>query len=265
MFTLAILPMLKDALATAAGGTPSVTRTAKINTFGMGESVLGEKIADLMQRSDSGKLIVGTTVHDGIVSVRIYATAPEAQAEALIAQVRAKVCERLGDLVFGEGEESIEAAVDRLLKEKKQTIATAESCTGGLLAVMLTNTPGSSAYFHRGWITYSNAAKSAELGVPAQLIHEHGAVSEEVARAMADGARRLAATDLALATTGIAGPEGGTDAKPVGTVWIALATPQATTARRFIFPGNREQVRLRAAQMALALLRWNLLNIPSPV
>lgn len=162
-----------------------------------------------------------------------------------------------------------------LLRQSKYTVATAESCTGGLLAKLLTDTPGSSAYFLRGWVTYSNRAKHEDLTVPEPLLETFGAVSQEVARAMAEGARKFAGTDFALATTGVAGPEGGSESKPVGTVWMALAGPdpgraggagaEPTMARRFIFPGNRATIRLRAAQMAMALLRWKLLGIKAPV
>jgi nicotinamide-nucleotide amidase len=180
-------------------------------------------------------------------------------------RTRQDVLGRLGPIVFGENEETIEESVAKLLKEKQLTVATAESCTGGLVAKMLTDVAGSSAYFLRGWVTYANEAKHDELGVAAELIAQHGAVSEEVARAMAEGARKAAGTGYALATTGIAGPDGGSAEKPVGTVWIALAGADRTEARRFVFPGDREGVRLRAAQMALAMLRWRIMDVAAPV
>ncbi|HUO10606.1 MAG TPA: competence/damage-inducible protein A [Phycisphaerae bacterium] len=263
MFTESVLPALKE----MAG--ERVTTVWKINTFGRGESVIGEAIKDLMVRggggAGGGNLLVGTTANEGIVSVRIYATATRAEAAAMTERVRQEVLSRLGAIVFGENEETIESAVARVLKEKKCTVASAESCTGGLLGKLLTDTAGSSAYFMRGWVTYMNASKSEELGVPAELIGEHGAVSEPVARAMAEGARKFSETDFALATTGIAGPDGGTAEKPVGTVWIAMAGPDGTEARRFIFPGDRKGIRLRASQMALSMLRWKLLGIATPI
>ena len=143
-------------------------------------------------------------------------------------------------------------------------ISTAESCTGGLLAKMLTDVPGSSRYFQRGWITYSDEAKSEMLGVPADTISRHGAVSEEVVSAMADGARRKSGADFSLAISGIAGPDGGTPSKPVGTVCIALAHPTGRVARTFRFPGDREMVRDRSAKMALTLLRYQLLGKVTP-
>ena len=166
----------------------------------------------------------------------------------------------LGPLVFGHDDDALETAVATLLLQRKNTVATAESCTGGMLATYLTNTPGSSACFLRGWVTYANAAKHDDLSIPNEMLAAHGAVSEPVARTMAENARKFAHADFALATTGVAGPDGGSPEKPVGTVWIALATPAGTDARQFIMPGHRHAVRTRTCQMALALLRWKLLK-----
>jgi nicotinamide-nucleotide amidase len=273
MFTRSVLPLLQQKAA-AEHPDPIISQVTKINTFGLGESIAGERIRDLMTRGNevqaaaeagpASRLSVGTTVFEGVVSVRIYATGTRQQVDLMTQQVRQRVHERLGPWIFSENEEPLEAAVATLLRQHKHTLATSESCTGGMLATLLTNVPGSSAYFLRGWVTYANAAKHDELAIPEDLLQEHGAVSEPVARAMAEGARRFAATDFALATTGIAGPDGGTPDKPVGTVWIALATPAGTTARRFNLPGNRQAIRQRTCQWALALLRWHLLGIPAP-
>ncbi|MCL2647797.1 MAG: competence/damage-inducible protein A [Phycisphaerales bacterium] len=260
MFQRSVLPELKK----KAGEV--MTRTTKINTCGLGESLVGERIKDLMTRGGggSGELLVGTTAHDGIVSVRIYATGRIEETLQMTERVRQVVLERLGEFVFSEGEQTLDREVGRLLLATKQTVAAAESCTGGLLAKCLTDLAGASGYFMRGWVTYANEAKEQELGVAKRLIETHGAVSEEVVRAMAEGARTRAETDFALAITGIAGPEGGSNEKPVGTVWIALAAKDRTLTRRYIFPGNREIIRLRAAQMALAMLRWKLLGVEGP-
>lgn len=267
MFANSILPALREIVETLHPA--SVTLAAKINTFGMGESALGEKIKDLMARKKADAsppfASVGTTVHDGIVSVRIYATGTRPQAEELTATLRTDLQTRLGALIFSDEEEPLETAVGKLLLQSRYTVATAESCTGGLIATLLTNMPGSSGYFLRGWVTYSNEAKHDELRVPQELIQRHGAVSEEVVRAMAAGAKHAAETDFALATTGIAGPDGGSPEKPVGTVWMALASPTGVEARKFIFPGTRQQIRLRAAQMSLAFLRWKLMGIAPPI
>jgi len=243
---------------------------------GGGGGAAGSAAPAAERGTDAGaSTLVGTTASDGIVSVRIYSTGTRGQTAAATQRIMADIRERLGPLVFGENEQTLEGAAAAALKENKYTVATAESCTGGLIATLLTHTAGSSAYFLRGWVTYANAAKHDDLGVPEELIRRHGAVSEAVARAMAEGARKFAQADFALATTGIAGPEGGTADKPVGTVWIALAGPDGgeggdapaadTQARRFIFPGDRAAVRLRASQMALAMLRWRLLRVQPPV
>ncbi|HVX87124.1 MAG TPA: competence/damage-inducible protein A [Phycisphaerae bacterium] len=262
MFTESILPRIEKRRAAAGGAgggeAGEVTLVTKINTFGMGESVLGERIKELMVRG--GNPGVGTTVHEGIVSVRIYATGTPEEAAAMTERVRREVGERLGPVVFGENEETLESTLAALLNAGRRTLATAESCTGGLLAKLLTDTAGASGYFARGWVTYANDAKHDELGIPTELLDTHGAVSEAVAVAMAENARKFARTDFALATTGIAGPTGGTETKPVGLVWIALASAEGTAARSFVFPGDRGAVRLRAAQMAMALLRWRLLG-----
>jgi nicotinamide-nucleotide amidase len=269
MFTRSVLPAVQQAVARHAPD-PAVTLVSKVNTFGLGESVLGERIKDLMVRGgvdtpEGAHVTVGTTVHDGIVSVRIYATGARAAAAAATDRLKAAVADRLGPLVFGHDDDALETAVATLLLQRKNTVATAESCTGGMLATYLTNTPGSSACFLRGWVTYANAAKHDDLSIPNEMLAAHGAVSEPVARTMAENARKFAHADFALATTGVAGPDGGSPEKPVGTVWIALATPAGTDARQFIMPGHRHAVRTRTCQMALALLRWKLLGVPPPV
>jgi nicotinamide-nucleotide amidase len=253
MFTRSILPELQGCVG------ESCTLLGKLNTFGMGESMVGERIKDLMTRGANPA--VGTTVHDGVVSVRIYATGARAWAADELARLRGVVNTRLGALVYGEDDDGLEAAVGQLLAARKLTLATAESCTGGLLAQLITDVPGSSRYFLRGWVTYADAAKVEELGVAPEAIARDGAVSEQVARAMATGARERAHADIGVGITGVAGPQGGTPEKPVGTVWLALATDAEVTAVRLMLPGVRAQVRQRAAQMALARLRWWLMGV----
>jgi nicotinamide-nucleotide amidase len=147
------------------------------------------------------------------------------------------------------------AALVALCKAKGLRVATAESCTGGLVAGAITAIPGASAVFTHGFVTYANAAKTQMLGVPEALLEAHGAVSAEVAAAMASCARQKSGADLAIATTGIAGPNGGTAEKPVGTVWFGLATPRGVTTYHHIFPGNRDEVRSASVDFALALLQ----------
>jgi nicotinamide-nucleotide amidase len=161
--------------------------------------------------------------------------------------------------IYGADAEDLSAVVGRLLRERKLTLAVAESCTGGLLGRRITDVGGSSDYFVGGVIAYANRVKETLLAVDPSLITEHGAVSEPVVRAMAEGARHLHGTDVSIAVTGIAGPGGGTPDKPVGTVWLAVSIGDATRTRRSVFPGDREEIRERAAQGALALL-WKQLT-----
>jgi nicotinamide-nucleotide amidase len=167
----------------------------------------------------------------------------------------------LGVSIFSDDGEALAAIVVKLLKQRNETLATAESCTGGLIANQITNVSGASDAFVAGYVTYANSAKSDVLNVDSKLIEKHGAVSEAVARAMAEGARTRAGSTHAIATTGIAGPTGGSDQKPVGTVYIALATKDLRTlAMKFLFPTDRETFKQLAAQTALDLLRRKLLK-----
>src|SRR5918997_1041278 len=188
---------------------------------GIGESALAEKVQEFLDATDP---TVAPLAGQGKVRLRITtrAATPE-EAEERIAPVEKEILSRLGDYYFGEGEETLESAVGRLLAAQSATLALAESCTGGLLAKRLTDMPGSSAYFKEGLVTYSNESKERLLEVPQEMLAEHGAVSEPVARKMAEGARRLAGTDYGLSVTGIAGPDGGTEEKPVGLVFVGLA------------------------------------------
>jgi nicotinamide-nucleotide amidase len=163
--------------------------------------------------------------------------------------------DKLGDIVFGAGEQKLAEVVGEELARQGKTITTAESCTGGLLAKLLTDIPGASIYFTQGWITYSNNAKTSELGVPSDMLEKYGAVSEQVAEAMAKGARQRAKTDFAIGITGIAGPSGQTQDKPAGLVYISIASEKTSRTERYIFRTDRESVRNRSAHTALNLLR----------
>jgi nicotinamide-nucleotide amidase len=256
MFRKSVLPNLHHSGAEAG----AVILSQTLHTFGVGESTIGERLADLMDRTRNPS--VGTTVSSGVVSIRINARFPtHDQASSVLQQTVAQCDQRLGDLIYGSDEQTLPSVVAHLLTDGEiQTVATAESCTGGLLAKMLTDIPGSSRYFQRGWITYSNQAKTDLLDVPAELLAQDGAVSESVVRAMAQSARQKSAANFALAISGVAGPDGGTPAKPVGTVCIALAESDKVTAQTFNFPGDREAIRDRSAKMALSLLRFRLLR-----
>ncbi len=278
MFARDLLPLVQE----QSGGAVIMSRT--LHTFGLGESAIAEMLGDLMRRDRNPS--VGTTVSNGIVSLRINSRFQSQQRASDQLERTVQEChEKLGDLIFGHDEQTLQQSIAELLVKSRKTVTAAESCTGGLLAKMLTDVSGSSEYFNMGFITYSNQAKYERLGVSTELINVHGAVSEPVVQAMAKNARRLANADYALAISGVAGPTGGTAAKPVGTVCIALAFPPVPPlppgegrgegtaanqepmilARTFAFPGDRDWVRDRAAKMALALLRFHLLGKPMPI
>lgn len=252
MLTDKVLPLLPDQ------GQVIVSRVLKVT--GLGESAMEEQIADLMVAQTNptiAPLAKYTEVH-----LRLTAkSATKADALKLLDETEAKLIERLGEAVFARDDETMAEVVARLIEKKNMTIGTAESCTGGLLAHTLTNVSGSSAYFLQGLVTYSNRSKTDLLGVKPVLLRQFGAVSEEVARAMAENMRRRAFTDLAVGITGIAGPTGGTDEKPVGLVYIGLATPDGVSCRKFNFFGNRQTIKERAVMTALNMLRLYLLQV----
>jgi nicotinamide-nucleotide amidase len=262
MFERSVAPRLSTDAGACTPGACILSKT--LHTFGVGESAIAQRLGDLMRRDRNPS--VGTTVSNGYVSVRINAysdTRDRAQRE--LASTVQLCREALGDLIWGEDDQTLQEVVAQLLVSSRKSVATAESCTGGLLAKMLTDVPGSSAYFGYGWITYSNDAKHAQLDVGLDLLGRHGAVSEPVVSAMASEAIKLSGADCALAISGIAGPEGGSQQKPVGTVCIALAEEDNyavihNSARTFLFPGDREMIRDRSAKMALTLLRFHLLD-----
>lgn len=248
MLETSVLPALRSLAQGQA------VATARIKCFGAGESAIAEMLGDAMQRDRNP--LVNCTAAAGVITLEVVATAQTSSiAEAMAKSEEQSLRRLLGPLVYGVGEQTLAQVVGERLRRLGQTLAVAESCTGGLLAKLITDIPGASAYFVGGWITYSNEGKTRELGVPAALIAQHGAVSEEVATAMAQGARRQAGTDHAIATTGIAGPDGGTEAKPCGLVYIAIDSASGTRTSRHLFFGDRPRVRLRAAQTALNTLR----------
>uniref|UniRef100_UPI003D814C18 nicotinamide-nucleotide amidohydrolase family protein n=1 Tax=Trichloromonas sp. TaxID=3069249 RepID=UPI003D814C18 len=195
-----------------------------------------------------------------LVHVKLRASGDTAGARLKQAEQLAR--QSLGDFVITTGSDSLAATVARLLTESGQTLALAESCTGGLIAKLLTDVPGASAFLERGAVTYANSAKRDWLQVAEPLLEEHGAVSAECALAMARGIRRAAGTGLGLAVTGIAGPDGGTPAKPVGTVFIALAAESTERVKGYRFPGDRDSVRQLTACMGLDWLRRHLAATP---
>ncbi|MFQ5806596.1 MAG: competence/damage-inducible protein A, partial [Phycisphaerae bacterium] len=255
MFRHAVLP---DVQAAAAG---RILRGRRLQCFGMSESEISERLRDLM--TPGRNPAVGTTAELGVISVRINACGHSARAtDALLDETEAEVRSRLGEVVFGREADTLASAVGAHLAARGETLSTAESCTGGLIAKMLTDVAGSSAYFAGGVVAYANELKVHTLGVPPELLASVGAVSEPVARALAEGARRAFSTSYALAVTGTAGPTGGTPDKPVGLVFIGLATPSGVTAREAHFGSDapRSVIRERAARTALNLLRLQLVR-----
>lgn len=232
----------------------SIIVTRVLKTLGVAESVIDARIADLFRESVNPSIAV--LAHPGHVDVKITAKAEsKRQALELIASLEETLRERMGEWVFGVDDDTIEGAVGQALGERGWTIATAESCTGGMVGALITSVPGSSVYYRGGIVAYANELKTAELGVPADLIERHGAVSEEVAEAMARGAKVRFGATVALSDTGIAGPDGGTPEKPVGLVYVGLAGPgPKVEVTRMILPGDREFIRRRAALAALRLV-----------
>lgn len=246
--------------AAGAGAPRRVVRAALLRTFGMGESTLEAELRDLA-RDGEVELGFRTAFPDNFLRPVARARTAE-EADRRIAEVVRRIREKLGPIVFGEGDESMESVVGRMLREAGRTLVTAESCTGGMIAERITDVPGSSACFLGSIVAYSNAAKVSLLGVPPALIEREGAVSEPVVRAMAEGARARFGSDFALATSGISGPDGGTAGKPVGLVWIALATASETHADSFVFAVDRSRHRSLTSQVALDWVRRRLLGEP---
>ncbi len=239
-------------------GRKTFIRRRVLRTCGMWECAVNQALQDIIRR---GEPSVGLSVKAGGVDIRIIARSTNAeQAQIQVDRTESAIREKIADAVYGVDGVELEEVVGALLKQRRLTLAVAESCTGGMIGGRITNIAGSSEYFERGAVVYSNLAKTEMLGVPQDLLERHGAVSAEVAGAMANGIREAARTSLGLGVTGIAGPGGGTEKKPVGLVYIALAYPQGVKSTEHRFLGNREQIRIRASQMALDMVRRYLIT-----
>jgi len=250
--------MLPDTVCLLGDVCASAGIERKIRLFGMGESAVDEKLSGLV--GAEGNPEIGLMAEGGIISVRILARGKNhAEVTGLADEAENEIRARLAGCVFGTADEGLEHAVARELDRQSKTLAAAESCTGGLICHMLTEVPGISRWFLEGMVAYSNESKRQLLGVDEALICEHGAVSEPVALAMAAGARKRSGSDLAVAVTGIAGPNGGTPEKPVGLCYIAIASDETKNCHRYTFGGGRARVKDRAAKTALYLL-WRLLT-----
>ena len=228
----------------------------------MGESLVEERVRDLMPAATRRSPPTPRRARSTCGSPPAPPRTP--RADALIAPVEQALRERLGDVVYGMDDETLEYVVVHLLRLLGRTVATAESCTGGLIAQRLTSVSGSSAVFEEGFVTYSNTAKRRYLGVMEETLARFGAVSGETAREMAEGARDASGADLAVSVTGIAGPGGGSAEKPVGTVHIGLAWDGGAVSEHHTFLGGRADVRLRSSQSALALVRRFLMDPDDP-
>ncbi len=274
-----VLPRIAERLE--GGGGASRVRARLLRTFGMGESSLEGELSDLA-RDGHAELAFRTSFPDNFLRV-VARGASVVDADKRIEEVVAAIRERIGDLIYGEGEDTLEAVVGRLLSEQGRTVAVAESCTGGLIAHRFTDVPGSSEYFLGGVVAYSNHAKCSLLGVPEELLSQHGAVSEPVARAMAEGVRERFNADIGVATTGISGPGGGSEEKPVGLVYLGIAWDGAifdsaaepsgslssgatqgsdsSRVEHFVFAVDRARHRVLTAQVGLDWVRRLLLGL----
>ena len=233
---------------------PQMIRARFYRVAGMPESDLDQLIAPVYKQYANPATTILAAPGDIQIHLRARC-ADEREAERLLAELGARIESLLGDRIYSHTGESLEAVVGGRLRDAVATLSVAESCTGGLLAQRITSVAGSSDFFTGGFITYTNRMKVEMLGVDARLIEEHGAVSEPVAEAMASGARLRTGSTYALSITGVAGPAGGTEAKPVGTVVIGLATPTGCQSHRVRFLGDRDRVRTLSAQFALDMMR----------
>ena len=253
MFNEAVVPLLCDVLPLES---KYVCRT--LRTVGIGESQVADKIGGPLGEILARGLDLGYCAHIGAVDVRLAAQGPHAMQ--LVREAEMLVRAQLSNHIFAEDDETLEAVIVRLLTERKQTLALAESCTGGAIAHRLTNVPGASVVLLAGLVTYSNEAKQKFLGVSAETLTAHGAVSEAVAQEMAAGARRQTGADFALSVTGIAGPSGGSEAKPVGTVFVGLASANETIVLQQFNPFDRETFKNVTGTQALEMLRRKILS-----
>ncbi|HSI88447.1 MAG TPA: competence/damage-inducible protein A [Pyrinomonadaceae bacterium] len=236
-----------------------VVRRRILKVSGMGESAVDEAAAPIYTQYPTVRTAV--LFNKTEVEIHLYSrAATPAEAEAVLDELAPRLAEKIGIAVFALNGETMEEVIGGMLADSKQTLAVAESCTGGLIGRRITEVAGSSAYFLEGFITYSNEAKMRTLGVPEEVLRAHGAVSAETAEAMAAGARRVSGADVAVSVTGIAGPGGGTDEKPVGTVFIGYAYERTSRSAKLFLPGDRYLIRWRASQAALDMVRRQLLK-----
>ena len=247
MFEEQVVPRIR-ALA------PNESHQVRLRTFGLPESVVGERLAGVEEAFPG--VTIGYRAHFPEIEVKVLARAKaEALARELCERATLEVRARLADVVYGEGDDTFAGVVGRALRGRGYTLAIAESCTGGLVGHMVTREPGASDFLLVDAVTYANSAKTRLLGVDEDVLRGHGAVSAEVAAAMAEGVRRVSGADIALSLTGVAGPSGGSAEKPVGTVYLAIASSKGTLVKHRVFGGERLYVQTLAAYAGLQLVR----------
>ncbi len=256
MMEAEVLPRLRRILS------PPVIVHRTLLTTGAGESQLATRIADWEDDLSAHGIKLAYLPSPGLVKLRLsaYANRDAEEARARVDHKAEELRELLPDLVFGEGTARLEEVVGSLLRAAGQTLSLAESCTGGYVSHLITSVPGSSAYYIGGVVSYANAVKMEELGIPAGMLELNGAVSRPVVEQMASGVRQALRTDWSIALSGVAGPDGGTPDKPVGTVWMAVGGPDGVRSAMGLFPGSRDLVIKRSAIAALNMLRKQLLG-----
>lgn len=251
MFEEHVVPRIREL-------APNDSHQIHFRTFGLPESVVGEKLAGIEAEysSEGGTVTIGYRAHFPEIEVKVLARSADHRAATELAEkAAAEVQARLGDVIYGSGEDTFAGVVGRALRTRGWTLAIAESCTGGLVGTLLTKEPGASDFLLLDAVTYANSAKQAVLGIDEDVLRGHGAVSAEVASRMAEGARRVSGADVALAITGIAGPTGGSETKPVGLVYLAVATPKGTVVKERQFSGERLWIQTLAAYAGLAMVK----------
>ncbi|MBS1491877.1 MAG: competence/damage-inducible protein A [Bacteroidetes bacterium] len=257
MISDTVVPMLKEKYLKDLG---YVLKQKTLLTTGVGESILNEMMGDVPSIIGEDKLAFLPSIEGVRLRINVKADTEE-NASQRISEIESKIREKIGEHIFGEGEEILEEIIGKLLTKKKFSIAVAESCTGGMISSRITDVSGSSEYFKGGMVTYSNKSKVKFLDVKKKTLTKYGAVSEKTAKQMAEGVRRHFKTDIGISTTGIAGPTGGSDEKPVGLVYIGYSDKKNTFAKKFLFGNFRDRNKKRAAQMALEIVRKELLKL----
>jgi nicotinamide-nucleotide amidase len=255
-------PMMENSVIPwirANRGTNTIFAVRVFQTFGMSESGLDEAVAGLI-KPEEGRVAFRASFPQ--ISLRITVEGAPGEAERKLEELAERVRGKISENIFGEGDVSLEEVVARLLTDKGVKLTVAESCTGGLIGHRLTNVPGSSRFFNGDLVTYSNELKMSLLGVSEETLKKHGAVSEECVREMAAGARKRTGADVSVATSGVAGPDGGTAEHPVGTICVALAADGISVSRRYQLRGTRDWVKLLTSQIALDWLRRYALGLP---